>query len=91
MVGSRLDDLSDCSPTATAFPAGSLYVSAGTTRAVHDGVGALGASLPPAHAPAPPRPCPSLDQSRAAARHIVPEEIKVYGPGCSKVLPQVAG
>lgn len=46
VVGSRLDDLADCSPTATAFPAGSLYVSAGTTRAVHDGVGALGWVMP---------------------------------------------
>mmetsp|Transcript_17226 Transcript_17226/g.51533 ORF Transcript_17226/g.51533 Transcript_17226/m.51533 type:complete len:285 (+) Transcript_17226:203-1057(+) len=46
MVGSRLDDLAECNPTATAFPGGSLYVSAGTTRAVHDGAGELGWVMP---------------------------------------------
>lgn len=37
MVGSRVEDLEECVPTATAFPAGSLFTSAGTSRAEHSG------------------------------------------------------
>lgn len=60
MVGSRLDDLAECNPTATAFPGGSLYVSAGTTRAVHDGAGELGeAQCFPSKDPLPHAPPPA--------------------------------
>lgn len=37
MLGSRLSDLEDCRPTATAFPSGSLFTSAGYSRAVQTG------------------------------------------------------
>jgi hypothetical protein len=38
MLGSRLSDLEDgCRPTATQFPAGSLFTSTGTSRAVQTG------------------------------------------------------
>ena len=37
MLGSRLGDLGHCRPTATQFPAGSLFTSTGTSRAVQSG------------------------------------------------------
>jgi hypothetical protein len=37
MLGSRLGDLEECRPSATAFPTGSLFTSTGSSRAVQSG------------------------------------------------------
>lgn len=47
MLGSRLGDLEECRPSATAFPTGSLFTSTGSSRAVQSGpMGARPERLP---------------------------------------------
>jgi hypothetical protein len=55
MLGSRLGDLEECRPSATAFPTGSLFTSTGSSRAVQSGpMGAHLECLPCLHLWHPP-------------------------------------